>query len=80
MYVKRFKFVSFNRFANILILLILPEMVILLYDVWMSNIIVQGRYRHWPEIKILINVSKMAAIFIESSYYVINIKRYRNVQ
>ena len=42
-------------------------MVILLYDVWMSNIIVEGRYRHWPEIKILINVSEIAAIFIESS-------------
>lgn len=54
-------------------------MVILLYDVWMSNIIVQGRYRHWPEIKILINVSKIAAIVIDLCYYVINIKRYRNM-
>ena len=64
-------FVSFNRFANILILLTFPEMMILLYDVWMSNIIAQGRYKHWPEIKILINVSEIAAIIIELCYYVI---------
>lgn len=45
------------RFANILILLLFPELMMLVYDVWMSNIIALKRYKEWPETKTLINVS-----------------------
>lgn len=51
-----FSWFFFFRFANILILLLFPELMIMMYDVWMSNIIARKRYQGWPEIKILINV------------------------
>lgn len=48
--------IDFVRFANILILLIFPESMMMGYDIWMSNVIALKRYQEWPEIKILINV------------------------
>lgn len=48
--------IDFVRFANILILLIFPESMMMGYDIWMSNVIALKRYQEWPEIKIFINV------------------------
>ncbi|XP_061180308.1 uncharacterized protein LOC133188841 [Saccostrea echinata] len=40
-------------YTNILILLLVPEVVICLRDIWMSNVIADSRYREWPQLKIV---------------------------